>query len=160
MKNCLVLLLIFYHSIALASKPTLEEVRKLFFNAQTEEASCQKLIDLLNPYNEKNNPLYFGYRGSATIIMANHVTNPFNKLANFRKGRNMLEKAIEKDNNNSELIFLRFAIQTHVPSFLGYNKSIQRDKEFLYSALPILKDSDLKKHISGYLKYIARHNKY
>lgn len=160
MKKYLILLLVFYHSIALATKPTLEEVRKLFSDAQTEETSCKELIDLLEPYNETNNPLYFGYKGSATILLANHVTNPFTKLSNFRKGRKMLEKAIESDKGNSELIFLRFAIQTHVPSFLGYNKNIQKDKELLYSSLPVLKDNKLKKDIADYLKHVAGQNKY
>lgn len=159
-KSLFIIYFLVISMISLAKKPTLNEVRKLFFEAQTQEASCQKLIDLLEPYNEKNDPLYFGYKGSATIIMAKHVGNPFTKLSNFRRGSNMLEKAIAKDENNSELIFLRFAIQTHIPSFLGYHNNIQSDKQFLYSTLPKLKDDDLKEHISGYLKYIARLNKY
>ena len=104
--------------------------------------------------------MFFGYKGGATIIMAKYVSNPFSKISNFRKGRNMLEKAIAMDRTNSELIFLRFAIQTNIPSFLGYSNDIQEDKKHLQNSLPHLKDKALKEHISGYLKYLARLNKY
>lgn len=160
MRRIVILLFLFYHSIVFATKPTHHEVRELFFKSQVEENDCLKLIEILTPYNEKNNPLFFGYKGGATIIMAKYVSNPFSKISNFRKGRNMLEKAIAMDRTNSELIFLRFAIQTNIPSFLGYSNDIQEDKKHLQNSLPHLQDKALKEHISGYLKYLARLNKY
>lgn len=160
MKRILILILVLCNSVAFAIKPTHDEVRELFFKSQVEEKDCLKLIDILTPYNEKNNPLFLGYKGSANIIMAKHVSNPFTKLSNFRKGRNMLEKAIAADKKNSELIFLRFAIQTNIPTFLGYHNEIQEDKKHLQNVLPHLKDKALKEHISGYMKYLARLKKY
>lgn len=160
LKRISLLILFMYSSVCWGKEVTLFEVRTLFLKAETEESSCQELIQILTPYNEQNNPLFLGYKGIATIIMAKHIGNPITKLSNFKRGRNMLEKAITADQYNAELRYLRFAVQTNIPSFLGYNKNIQNDKEFLYRNASNIKDKDLKLHILDYLKYVAKHNKY
>ena len=63
----------------------------------------------------------------------------------------MLEKAIEFDQKNVELRFLRYTIQTNVPSFLNYSEDKERDKLFLVQSLNSLKDQKLKNIISNYL---------
>ena len=48
-------------------------------------------------------------------------------LANYQisiKGKNHLKKCIKADNENIEIRYLRFTIQTNVPAFLGYSNSI------------------------------------
>lgn len=144
-------LLMFLSVSALANEPSLSEIRVKFHNSTTNEKECKDLIALLSPYNEKNNPLLFGYRGGATMIMAKYVFNPFSKLSYFKKGRDMIEKAIQKDKNNVELRFLRYTIQTNVPSFLGYNDHIKSDRLFLSASISSIKDSSLKKIIISYL---------
>ena len=37
------------------------------------------------------------------MMMAKHVFNPFSKLSYFKKGKQMLENAIETDGQNLEL---------------------------------------------------------
>lgn len=86
------------------------------------------------------------------MLMAKHVINPFSKLSYFKKGRIMLEKAINTDKNNVELRFLRYTIQTSVPAFLNYSQDKKQDKEFLISSLVSLEDHELKQAINNYLK--------
>lgn len=160
MKKITLILFTLYSSVAFATEPTLEQVRNLFFKAEKDESACQELIQLLAPYHEENNPLFLGYKGIATIILAKHVSNPFVKLSHFKKGKNMLEKSIEVAPERTELRYLRFAVQTNIPTFLGYHKNIQSDKAFLYKETPKLKDEGLKRHIMDYLKYVAKRNKY
>lgn len=124
----------------------------MFDRSSRSEQECESMIKTLDPYNEKNNPLYYGYKAGAVMMMAKHVINPFSKLSYFKKGKNMLENAIKTDRNNLELRFLRYTIQTNVPSFLNYGQNRNQDHEFIVSALSSLQDQDLKQIINNYLK--------
>lgn len=133
--------------------PSTKEVRQIYQEAASEEKQCKKLIILLTPYTEKNNPLLSGYKGSATMLMAKYANNPFAKLSYFKKGKKMVEKAIAADEMNVELRFLRFAAQTNAPSFLGYNNDIETDKAFLLKSISRLTtDPELRNTIISYLE--------
>ena len=86
------------------------------------------------------------------MVMAKHVINPFSKLSYFSKGKQLLEKTIEADAKNVELRFLRFAVQTNLPSFLGYKEHIQKDKAFLIKSIGHINDLELKQQVVAYLK--------
>ena len=156
MKNSLCFLLLFCSSIASANVPVIKEVRIMLHNATSNEDACTKMISLLAPFNETNNPLLFGYRGGATMLMAKHAFNPFSKLSYFKKGKLMLESAINADQTNVELRFLRYTIQTNVPGFLNYNSDKNLDRTFISQSLPKLKDQELKKIIS---EFLLKHSK-
>lgn len=132
--------------------PSIREVRQIYQAAASGEDQCKKLITLLTPYTEKNNPLLSGYKGSATMLMARYANNPFSKLSYFKKGKMMVEKAIAADEMNVELRFLRFAAQTNAPSFLGYNSDIETDKTFLLNSVSGLTDLELKNIITSFLE--------
>ena len=100
--------------------------------------------------------MLFGYRGGATMLMAKHAFNPFSKLSYFKKGKLMLESAINADHTNVELRFLRYTIQTNVPGFLNYNSDKNLDRTFISQSLPKLKDQELKKIIS---EFLLKHSK-
>ncbi len=152
MKKWLFLLLIIFCTKAFAFDPSESEIRLLYQQAATKEQSCQKLIHILQSYNENNNPLLAGYKACATMMMANYVFSPFRKMSYFSKGKNLLEKSIEKQKDNIELRFLRFAVQTSVPSFLGYGSLIKQDKLLLINAVSKLKDLQLRQLIISFLQ--------
>ena len=151
MNKLLLLILLAFSTSCFAQIPSISEVRWLYQKAATEEPYCQKLLHLLQPFNEKNNPLLAGYKASAHMMMANYVVNPFTKLSYFSKGKKLLEKAIEASKANVELRFLRFAVQSNIPAFLGYSSNRQTDKGFLIQSVPQLKDVLLKQMIVAYL---------
>lgn len=134
----------------------IKELRRMFDRSSRSEQECESMIKALDPYNEKNYPLYYGYKAGAVMMMAKHVINPFSKLSYFKKGKNMLESAIKTDKNNLELRFLRYTIQTNVPGFLNYGQNQKQDREFIISSLPALQDQDLKQIINHYLKSRAK----
>ncbi len=156
MKFNLCFLFIFYSSLAFTNVPVIKDVRIMLHNATSNEQACTKMISLLSPFNEINNPLFLGYRGGATMLMAKHVINPFSKLSYFKKGKLMLENAIKADYTNVELRFLRYTIQTNVPGFLNYTSEKNLDRTFIAQSLPKLKDQDLKKIIS---EFLLKHSK-
>ena len=130
---------------------SLHDVRLLYEKSATDDSSCEKLMHLLENYDEANNPTLAGYRASATMMMANYVFNPFTKLSYFNKGKKLLEKCIEADPDNIELRYLRYTIQCNAPRFLGYNESISSDKDFLLNGFSYLKAAQLKEMIISYL---------
>ncbi|MEO9022063.1 MAG: hypothetical protein ABI237_00210 [Ginsengibacter sp.] len=130
--------------------PSIDEIRSLYQKSMASKIACKKLIDLLEPY--KKDPLYLGYSGCATMVMAKHAFSPFSKLSYFKKGKRMLEKAIDSDHNNFELRFLRFTDQTNMPSFLGYNDSIKKDRTFILHSFLQIKDVRLEAYVLPSLK--------
>ncbi len=147
----LLVILCFFSNSVMAQMPGIKDVRLMLHQATSSEEVCNKLINILLPYNETNNPLLSGYRGGATMILAKHAFNPFSKLSHFKKGKNILESAIKSDNSNIELRFLRYTIQTSVPSFLNYSNEKKTDKIFLTKSVSDLKDLELKRIINAYL---------
>lgn len=130
--------------------PDMQKVRSLYERAPMDESACENLLNLLKEYDE-NDPLLHGYKGVATMIMAKHVFSPFKKLSRFKEGKNILEKAIEKDPANVELRFLRFTAQSQAPGFLGYKDHLEEDTSFLIKSLPTMENTVLKKQIRDFL---------
>jgi hypothetical protein len=152
MKKIILSLLILYSTAGIAGAPSLSAVRLLYQQAATKEKYCKELITLLSPYNEKNNPLLMGYKAGGTMMMAKYVFNPISKFSYFKKGKKMLEMAIDANENNVELRFLRFTFQTNVPSFLDYRDKIETDKIFILNSISQLTYTALKNLIISHLK--------
>lgn len=131
---------------------TQSQIRSLHTKAAKDEESCRKLIQNLKQYNEGNVPVWGGYRASATMMLAKYVVNPVSKLSHFLSGKTLLEECIKSDKKNYELRFLRFAIQTNAPAFLGYTNSIREDKITLISSYRKIKDLELKQIIGAFLE--------
>lgn len=131
---------------------SINDVRMLYIKSSTDERSCEKLIALLQTYDENNNSLLAGYKACATMMRANFKINPFVKLFNFSAGKNLLENCIEADPENIELRFLRLAVQNNVPEFLNYRNSIPDDKQLLLNSISTITDLQLKSIITTFLK--------
>jgi hypothetical protein len=130
---------------------SIQNIRKLYLKAGSSKKACKKLI-MKTRKRQKNKPLFLGYEGSAFMMMAGYGFNPFKKLADFKKGKKMLAKAIKLQPRNAELHFLRLAAQTQAPSFLDYHGHIHQDKQFLKHKLPELKNQSVKKFLIEQIK--------
>lgn len=143
---------LFVCSSLLAANHSLPEIRQLYKQSAVDEYSCNTLIRTLQEYTEQNNPLLAGYKACGTMMMANYVWSPIEKLSTFDEGKNLLEKCIQQESNNVELRFLRYTIQNNAPFFLGYHQALKQDKAFLLQAVPTLKDKNLQSLIVDYLR--------
>ncbi len=126
-------------------------VRKLYYDAAKNSNNKESFYEAVTTMPE-NDALISGYKGIATVLMAECVYNPYSKLSYFTKGKRQLEAAIAKDPSSVELVFLRYCIQTNAPFFLQYNGNIETDKKMLLSRWSSLTDADLKKRIADYMK--------
>ena len=136
---------------AFTTNTDLQMARKMYLQAAENEKNCQELIQILANKTKEKNPVLYGYKASATMMMAKYSWNPYQKIKYFSEGKKMLEEAIQASQMNTELRYLRFTIQTNVPAFLGYNNKIESDKDFLITAVAQLQDYNLKELITAYL---------
>ena len=139
----------------------MNEVRALYKEGVNDENSCERLLKI-SASSANESSLIQGYKASGMLLMAKHVFNPLSKMSYFKKGKQMLEKAIASDKNDIELRFLRFTAQTNMPFFLGYSANIESDKEFILYSFPKIKDKELKNFMIPVLrksKYLTDHEK-
>lgn len=159
---CWIILLGSAVSSAQAQCPSLPEARALYEQAAGTEKTCTQFITRLQQCPRTGDPAIWGYRGAAIMLMAKHAGSPFSKLSYFRKGRKVLDSALVIHPGDIELRYLRFTIQTNVPSLLGYNDDIKGDKQYLLSHMATVTDSKLYDNIYHYLqqsKYVTEQEK-
>lgn len=151
MKFLTALILMMVSNFLTMSDVEVATLRKLYYEAAENKTAVKKLSALLAKVNENSDAILIGYRGATEMMEAKYAFNPVTKLSRFNKGKNYLEKAIKKEPKQVELRFIRFSIQTNLPSFLGYNDHIKTDKNLLFNAVPSLTDKQLKNNIIDYL---------
>ena len=61
-------------------------------------------------------------------MKAKYVKFPITKYSNFKRGSQLLDKTIAKNENNIEYRYVRFLFQSEIPKFLGYN--INKEEDF------------------------------
>lgn len=127
-------------------------VRNLFYAAVDNSKKAEAFIAYVEKLKEQNKPEIKAYYGMGYLLRAKHAFNPYNKLSNFRKGKELLEAAIEADSRNTELRFLRLSVQTHAPFFLNYTDKIKEDEQLIRIRYPALTDQDLRERIKIFFK--------
>lgn len=112
-------------------------------NKEVYDALASKKLEnidqQLKVLNGNNSTAHQAYKGTLLMTKAGLVKGPAKKLKFFKEGRNLLENAIQQDNDNGEYRFLRLMIQENAPDILGYNKEIKDDAAIVqksYASLP------------------------
>ncbi|WP_316788607.1 hypothetical protein [Pedobacter frigoris] len=144
------------------SEPKVAELRNLFYESESNKSAWVKLVKLVEPVNTKSSPLLVCYKGVSEMMGAKYTVNPVSKLRRFKKGRSFIEHAVKREPENLEIRFLRFSIQTNLPTFLGYKDQIKEDKIILLNNLRGIRDKELKTNIVTYLsssKYCTEEEK-
>jgi hypothetical protein len=126
-------------------------IRRLYTESVGRKEKAEELLGLLTAMPKT--PLKMGYLGAANMVMAKHALNPVKKLSYFRTGREYLDNSIKKSPEDTELRFLRHAIQVSAPSFLGYNAEKGADRRLLMSRLQAgsVKDKQLRLSVVQFL---------
>jgi len=129
----------------------LSKMRSMYLIASNSKASCELFKKECDKLESSSITTIQGYRACSKMMIAKYFMNPLTKLTEFKQGKLQLERCIQKDPNNIELIYIRYSIQTHVPSFLGYTSDLDQDKQKLKQASTTISDLELKKNILAYL---------
>lgn len=149
----LITLLVFLINFQMISSQNLEEFRILTKSGEDSEVATNILIEKSSAaYKKTKDPIFQGFLGIGTMMMAKHTFSPFRKISYFNEGKKTLEKAIKSEPKNLELRLLRLITQEKIPAILNYNSKIKEDKSFLMEEYHTTSDQNLKLIIKDYLK--------
>ena len=151
MKQASIAILILLISFSVYSNETAINLRNYYYAVCLDETSIQEFDNYLALNKDSKEVTVKAYQAVIYFLWADYYFNPIQKWKSFNKGRNMLDDLINSNSKNTELRFLRLTIQDNVPDFLGYNKHVTEDREFIQKNLSKLVDKDLYKRISQYL---------
>jgi hypothetical protein len=151
MSRALLILLLVVTYQASARTPDITELRALYYSAPADRAAANRFFSIMESLPVQADPLLTCYKGMAWLLKANFSINPYNKWTYFNKGKELLEAALKRDPGNVEIRFMRFCVQTNVPSFLNYNSQINTDRTMVLKAWPKIEDNDLKQRIKKYM---------
>ncbi|MBP3944269.1 hypothetical protein J5U18_12020 [Sphingobacteriaceae bacterium WQ 2009] len=150
LNRTLLLAFVLFTEVLCAQSIDLNTVRSEFSSAVKSEEICAKNFKWLS--KNANSVPTKGYEAVYKMIMAKHTSNPFKKMSHFKAGKRDLEDLIKENSTNTELRFIRFVIQAHIPKYLGYNAEMEADKDFLVQNLSKVTDKKTHKLLYTYLK--------
>ena len=131
----------------------LSGLRLLLQKAGDSPAATKTLVeDSDRAFKNTKKPVYEAFYAVGNFFLAKHAMNPLNKYSYFKKGRNSLENAVKKDPKNLEIRFMRYISQSESPAFLGYNKDLYADKNFILSEYRKSTDLELVQRIKTHFK--------
>jgi hypothetical protein len=91
--------------------------------------AIQKLISTLDQSTASSDRT--AYLGALTMKSANFKETPKEKMEVFKKGKDLLEKAITANKKNTEYRFLRLMIQENAPKILKYSSNKTEDAAWI-----------------------------
>ncbi len=96
------------------------------------------------------------YEAAAKALIAKHSWNPVTKIGSLKEALTLLEHAVQSDQTNLEIRFLRLYIENSLPSYIGTKDNIETDKKMILDNIDKLDASDLNADIVQYiLKYMS-----
>ena len=152
MKSLLLIILLYTSNYNI----DIDSLRELYLSAYTSEANCNNLGEKLNRIENNNTTLIKGYKGCFYFIKCKFINNPIEKLIYFRKGKKLLETAIQEDSTSVELKFLRYSIQKNLPRFLSYHDNLEKDLNFVNQNIKSVNNKESQLFIINSLKSITK----
>lgn len=155
----LLLVLLFVANTSFAQNDLLMDIRLHIGEVFKTESVCLRFQEQFEKADISKNNLLLGYKGAVELGMARHDSNVFKKMSWFGDGKEHLEQSIKNDSENIELRFLRLTIQTHMPSFLGYNENKESDKAFVLSHLEKSPSEAFRTQVRNFIKHAEEEGK-
>jgi hypothetical protein len=96
-------------------------------------------------------PMIEGYLAATEGLLAKHAFLPTTKYSRCKQALEGFRKAIAAEPANLELRYLRLAVETHLPSFLGMSGDIPADRDMALRLLPACDDRLLRRDVARLL---------
>lgn len=109
-----------------------EYAREEFELAQFDKEKTFELVDQLDEAffeNDDYPAVNIAYYGAVKRVEAKFTFNPLRKLDLLRRALHWLDIAVERDRDDLEVRFVRFATLHHLPPVLGIGKTRAKDIE-------------------------------
>ncbi|WP_324671614.1 hypothetical protein [Hymenobacter sp. GOD-10R] len=111
----------------------LAALRQHYQQAATDETAGEKFYQLMASYDQ-HDPVVLGYKGAAEAIKARDASL-LDKLRYVQAATHTFEQAVALNPKNAEIRYLRFSVETNLPSFLGLSKHIDEDRHLLLTSV-------------------------
>ena len=138
--NGFFILIAMLFSISVKADVTINQLRYLLIQTEKDNVKTMEFIQKAKACKANDSGIYQGYYSMAKLLECKIESNLFKKLKLFYEGRDLVEVAINKEPQNVELRYFRYAVQKNIPEFLGYSKEMKLDKTYLQTFLA----SDIK----------------
>jgi hypothetical protein len=140
-----------FASLPASTQPlSIEQLRYMYFESWQGQCGARELSGLLDGINANGDPVITAYHGAAISTTANCFVLPLGKWKTFKRGRDKIEEAVETAPENLEVRFLRFTVQSNIPSFLNYN-NLAEDKGFILKALHLQSENGQHDLLTGWI---------
>lgn len=146
----LILFILLLHSVSEAAEPSLSNLRQELFGLNQNSGMAP---DLLIKLEQIENPssLIIAYKAVCEAHIAKVVSNPINKYFYLQKANKHLSHAIDIDNSNIEIRFLRYAVQVQTPKILGFRKNIEEDKKVIMDSFTTFDWNQIDRKVINYI---------
>jgi len=143
--------LFFFGLFLLVSNLNIKEVRENYRQAVTSESQAISFNEYLEKITKKDDKRLVAYKGAAIALVARHQKTAKQKSAGFKNGVEWVEFAIVEKPLDMEVRFVRLSIQQNSPKFLGYNKEIEGDKNFILTNFNTIRSKEFKEYLRSYI---------
>ena len=126
------------------SEAGVSQLRSWFAQSADSEEACRQL---LNASAIGASVEHQGYHAVAHMMNARYLINPLDKLRSFNRGRNALDRLIQKHPRHLELRWLRHCVQQQAPSMLNYQQHMVEDVRVIRAVLKRTPDQALRDFI-------------
>ena len=130
-------------------------IREELFYTDFDLEKCVQYYSKVQAHKQST-PVITAYEAAAKALIAKHSWNPVSKITNLKEAMTLLSKAVNLDQMNLEIRFLRLYIENSLPSYIGMKDNIPEDKKLIIENIQLLDSSDLNADIIQYiLKYMS-----
>lgn len=145
------LLLLIIGLFILASNLNIVEVRKNYKDAVTSQSKVDSFNESLKNVTKNDDKRLVAYKGAAIALAARFLKGAKQKNETFKSGVELVEFAIDNKPLDMEVRFVRLSIQQNSPKFLGYNKEIEGDKNYILTNYNTIRSKKFKKYLGNYI---------
>ncbi len=145
----LLLALVMSHAIY-CQKLSLDEIRHQFYLTTLDYKHAFPLIEQLDQLPQPN-ALELAYKAATEAVLAKPGWNIFKKMHHLKNSRKYFRMAIQQDEQDLEIRFLRLAVEHHIPKYLGYSKNIDLDKQVIMDNIDLFRMKHLPREITDYI---------
>lgn len=131
--------------------PDLYEIRRMYSQASKNSRLANQLYQILSELSTAD-PLLTAYKAAALALKAKNAWDVFSKMFYINEASQLFAQAVKAADENIEIRFLRFSVQSNIPAFLGLSGQLEEDKNMMLkhiatAELPV----ELKQAIAKFL---------
>ena len=120
-------------SVSATSPYHITALRHHYKQAATDETAGEKFYQLMASYDQRD-PVVLGYKGASEAIKARDASL-LEKLRYVQAAAHTFEQAVALNPKNAEIRYLRFSVETNLPSFLGLSTHVDEDRHMLLTSV-------------------------